>query len=83
MCEIISVTKLNDDILLNCSVYDGDFINSSSLKIFDGDNNVFETKDFLLDKTRPCFNTPVTPWIMLKTDVPERFLTNGNRIELA
>ena len=44
MCEIISVTKLNDDILLNCSVYDGDFINSSLLKIFDRDDNVFEPK---------------------------------------
>ena len=82
MCKITSITKLNDNILISCSIYDGDFANSSVLKIFDKENNIFETKDFLLDKTRPCFNTPVTPWIMLKTGIPENFLSKGNRIEL-
>ena len=83
MCEITNITKLNNNILLSCSVYEGDFMNSSLLKIFDKKNNIFETKNFMLDKTRPCFNSPVTPWIMLKEDIPDSFLDKGNKIEFA
>ena len=80
MCEIRNITKLNNNILLSCSAYDGDFMNSKLLKIVDKNKNTFETKNFLLDKTRPCFNASVTPWIMLREDIPDSFLDRGNEI---
>ena len=83
MCEISSVTKINNDILIGCTSYDGDFMNAGLLKIFDGVDNIYETEDFIIDKSRPCFNTQTVPWIMLKKDIPNEFLHKGNKIEFS
>ena len=83
MCEISDVTKVENEIILSCTPYSGFFMDSKTLKIHNDGNETFTTTDFLLDRTRPCFNNdPPAPWIMLKTEVPESFLQIGNRIEL-
>ena len=83
MCEITGVTELKSDTLISCTPYDGPFMNSQTLRIFDRDNKLFVTTDFALDRTRPCFNNNTSaPWIMLKIAIPSNFLQKGNRIEL-
>jgi len=82
ICEISSITNVNNDIVLGCTSCDGDFMDAEILKIIDGDDNIFETKNFIIDKTRPCFNMPITAWIMLKEEIPPKFLQRGNMIEL-
>jgi len=84
MCEITGVTGLEDKIIISCSPYDGAFIDSKTLRIYDKDNKAFVTTDFLLDRTRSCFNDNASaPWIMLKATIPDSFLRAGNIIELA
>jgi len=81
MCEITGATEVKGNIYLGCTSYDGDFMNASLLRIFDENGNMFETSDFVMDKTRTCFTTQVTPWIMLNKYVPAKFLNRGNKIE--
>ena len=81
MCEIKGATKVQGNIYIGCTSYDGDFMNTNLLRIFDENGNIFETADFVMDKARSCFTTQITPWIMLKKDVPDRFLFRGNKIE--
>ena len=84
MCEILEVTKIRNHILINCTPYEGEFLNSKTLKIYDEQQSSITTKDFSLDRTRQCFNNNgVSPWIKLKPDIPENFLKKGNRIELS
>ena len=81
MCEITGATKVKGNIYLGCTGYDGDFMKARLLRIYDESGNKFETADFVMEKTRTCFTTQTTPWIMLKDDVPSIFLHKGNKIE--
>ena len=84
MCVITGITGLENDIVISCSPYDGAFMDSKTLRIYDSENKMFITTAFLLDRTRPCFNDNASaPWIMLKTNIPDNFLKAGNKIELA
>lgn len=81
MCNIMSVTNIGEKVFLNCSKYDGEFLDSKKLTIV-SDNEIYETNDFVLEKTRSCFNDNNAPWIMMNNSVPERFLKSGNQILL-
>ena len=82
MCEIINTHKIGNDTIIDCSPYNGNFIGASILKIIDKSNKVFQTRDFIVEKTRPCFSGGGTPWIMTKAAIPENFLNKGNEIVL-
>jgi len=81
MCEITGATKVNGNFYIGCTSYDGDFMNAKLLRIFDENGDKIETTDFLMDKTRTCFTPKITPWVMLKKDIPAQFLRRGNKIE--
>ena len=81
MYKITSVTPMKNDILLGCTNYEGDLTKVNFLRIFDENNNAFEIKNFLLDKTTPCFTDKISTLVMLKEYVPEKFLHRGNKIE--
>ena len=81
MCEITGATKILGNIHLGCTGYDGDFMKAKLLRIFDENGNKLETEDFLVDRAGACFNSQITPWIMLKKDIPDKFLRKGNKIE--
>lgn len=82
MCNIVSVTNMNDKLLLNCTPYDGNFDNAKKLTIISKDNEEFNTNDFILEKTRPCFSETESPWIMVGRTIPDKFLISGNQIVL-
>ena len=83
MCEISGVTELSNSILISCTPYDGSFMDSKTLRIYNSENDVYSTENFLLDRTRPCFNdNSSAPWIMLDIAIPGRFLVRGNKVEL-
>jgi len=81
LCEITGATKVNGNFYLGGTSYDGDFMNAKLLRIFDENGDILETRDFLMDRTRTCFTPKISPWIMLKKDVPDKFLCRGNKIE--
>ena len=84
MCEIIDIKRLNNDAVISCSPYNGPFVDSSTLKIFNSKDDLFTTTEFTLDRTRQCFNNNArAPVVLLKTQVPETFLSIGNKIEFA
>ena len=80
MCMILNAINIGGGIVLDCSEYNGDFLNSGTLKIYDSDMNIFTTNDFVIEKTRPCFGKGGLPWVMLKTPVSENFLKKGNTV---
>ena len=82
MCEILNIQKIDDFIVIDCSNYNGaeEFTKATVLQIIDENENIFTTKDFKVEKTRPCFSTGGSPWISLSGVVPENFLRKGNRI---
>ena len=82
MCNIVSVTSVGEKVFLNCSQYEGEFINSKKLTIVSGNKEFYETNDFVLEKTRSCFNNNNSPWIMINSRIPEQFLKIGNQIFL-
>ena len=80
MCMILNATNIGGGIVLDCSEYNGDFLNSKTLKIYDSDMNSFATNDFVVEKSRSCFGKGGSPWVMLKTSVSENFLKKGNTV---
>ena len=81
MCEIKGATKVQGNIHLGCTSYDGDFMNAKLLRIFDEKGDIFETADFVMEQPRTCFTNEITPWIILPKDIPDKFLNRGNKIE--
>ena len=77
---ILNTTNIGGGIVLDCSEYNGDFMGSKTLKIFDSEMNVFSTNEFVVEKTRSCFGKGGLPWVMLKTAVSENFLQKGNTV---
>jgi hypothetical protein len=82
MCIILNASNINGNWILNCSEYEGEFSNAKMLKIINNEKKSFETEDFLLDKTKPCFSTGGNPWIKLIKPIPMEFLKVGNDIFL-
>jgi hypothetical protein len=77
---ILNATNIAGGIVLDCSEYNGDFMNSKTLKIYDSEKNEFSTTDYVVEKARPCFGNGGMPWIMLKTAVSDNFLKKGNMV---
>ena len=80
MCMILNATNIGGGTVLDCSEYNGDFMNSKTLKIVDKEQNVFSTRDFIVEKTRDCFGKGGLPWVMIKSSVTENFLRKGNTV---
>ena len=83
MCEILGFARLEDCISLDCTPYDGEFAGANRLRIHDASGAALVVDDFVVEKQRNCFGEcPPTPWIVLKSSIPENFLREGNRLEL-
>lgn len=80
MCMIVNSTLMGKDTVLDCLEYDGVFMGSKVLKIFDRDNNIFCTSNFVVEKSRNCFGNGGTPWVMIRDAVPNNFTVKGNTI---
>ena len=80
MCMILNATNIGGGTVLDCSEYNGDFMNLKTLKIVDKEQNVFSTNDFIVEKTRDCFGKGGLPWVMIKSSVTENFLCKGNTV---
>ena len=80
MCMILNSTKIGNDIVLDCSEYNGIFLGSKILKILDSEQNVFTTSNFAVDKSRNCFGNGGTPWVMVHEQILHNFLAKGNTV---
>jgi hypothetical protein len=85
MCEILGGVKIDGFTIIDCTPYDGPYVNATILRIFAKDsvvdNSVFETSDFSFENFTRCFTSDVKPSVVTKANIPERFLTRGNKIE--
>ena len=77
MCMILNATKIGNDTVLDCSEYNGNFLDSKTLKISDSQHRLFSTSDFIVEKTRNCFGNGRMPWIMIHGDIPVNFIEKG------
>lgn len=80
MCIILNSTKIGNDTVLDCSEYNGNFLNSKILKIIDSEDKTFSTSDFIVEKTRDCFGNGGFPWVMVRGSIPSNFTEKGNTI---
>lgn len=80
MCMIIDATQINGSWFLYCSKYEGDFLSANMLTITDNKQHRFETHEFDVDVTKPCFSDGGLPWVRLRSSVPEMFLKPGNTV---
>lgn len=80
MCMILNATQIGNDTVLDCSEYNGNFLDSRILKIIDSEEKTFSTSDFTVEKTRDCFGNGGLPWIMIHGDVPGNFKAKGNTV---
>ena len=82
MCMVLNASNINGSWVLYCSEHDGEFLGAKTLKIINNDNKVYETRDFLVDKTKPCFSKGGNPLVMVKNHIPNEFLEKGNSVYL-
>ncbi len=80
MCMILNATEIENSIVLDCSEYNGEFLDSKVLKIIDAEKKLFSTSDFIVEKTRNCFGNGGAPWVMIHGNIPVNFLTKGNTV---
>jgi hypothetical protein len=77
---ILNATKIGNDTVLDCSEYNGSFLDSKVLKIVDSEKKLFSTSNFVVEKTRNCFGNGGFPWVMIHDDIPSNFTAKGNTI---
>ena len=82
MCEILGKSKVEDFTVIACTLYDKPYGNATVMRIFDGNDSVFEISDFGFEKFTECFSANKTLNIVTQTAIPEQYLTKGNRVEL-
>ncbi len=80
MCMILNAEKIENNTVLDCSEYDGEFLDSKVLKIIDAEKKLFSTSDFVVEKTRNCFGNGGSPWIMIYGSIPVNFTAKGNTV---
>ena len=80
MCMILYATNFKGGTVLGCSEYNGEFLNSKTLKILDNNQNVFSTNDFMVEETRDCFGKGGLPLVMTKNPVAANFQRKGNTV---
>ena len=80
MCMILNATQIGNDTVLDCSEYNGDFLDSRILKIIDSEKKTFSTSDFVVEKTRDCFGNGGFPWVMIHGSIPGNFTAKGNTV---
>ena len=80
MCNIINAKRIGNKTVLDCSPYNGDFMNATVLEIIDANKRSFKTKSFKVEKTPACFSEGGAPWVMLSDSIPDNFLNKGNEI---
>lgn len=83
MCEILNAHRMGNKIILDCSPYNGDFMNASILEIIDINKNSFRTRNFKVEKTRSCFAKGGSPWVMIDENISDNFLTKGNEVSFS
>lgn len=80
MCMILNTTKIENSTVIDCSEYNGEFLNSKVLKIIDSEKRIFSTSDFIVEKTKNCFGHGGLPWVMVHEDIPINFTAKGNTV---
>jgi len=82
MCEILEVIKWQDKIMVVCTPYDGDFMKTRSVRVFNKNNDVYTVTKFRMSHTTQCFNNnPIAPVFGIEEKISEQFLQKGNKIE--
>ncbi len=80
MCMILNATKIENNTVLDCSEYNGEFLNSKVLKIIDSEKRLFSTSNFTVEKTKNCFGHGGLPWVMVHDYIPVNFTAKGNTV---
>jgi len=81
MCKILDVMQAKGRFFVECTYEDGDFMNAKSITILDKSNRSHAVRNFLMDRTRQCFNNrPISPWFRIDEDIDRAFLQNGNEV---
>jgi aspartate carbamoyltransferase regulatory subunit len=82
--EILDVLNngINEYTLIFCTKNEDNYAGADIVKISDSSGDVFETSDFGLEKFTECFSPNKTITIVTKSNIPEKFLTKGNKVEL-
>ena len=84
MVEILDVLNngVNEYTLIFCTKDEDNYVGAYIVKISDGNGDVFKTSDFGLEKFTECFSANKTITIATKANIPKKFLTKGNKVEL-